>query len=70
MSTMPQITNRVLTTPGQQLTDAQKRNARRNINAMAKPEFPSGSDKEYVMCAVDGQEQWSELELVDDPIDP
>lgn len=67
---MPQITNRVLTTPGQQLTDAQKRNARRNINAMEKAPIPSGEDREYVLCANDGVDSWVELELVDDPIDP
>lgn len=64
---MPQITNRVLTTPGQQLTDAQKRNARRNINAMEKAPIPSGDGKEYVMCARDGKDMWIELELADDP---
>lgn len=67
---MPQITNRVLTTPGQQLTDAQKRNARRNINAMEKAPIPSGEYREFVLCANDGVESWVELELVDDPIDP
>ena len=67
---MPQITNRVLTTPGQQLTDSQKRNARRNINAMEKAPIPSGEDREFVLCATDGEDKWVELELVDDPIDP
>ena len=53
---MPNITNRVLTTPGQQLSAEQKRNARVNINAMEKAPLPSGDDKEYVMCARDGKD--------------
>jgi hypothetical protein len=64
---MPNITNRVLTTPGQQLSAEQKRNARVNINAMEKAPPPSGDDKEYVMCARDGKDMWIELELADDP---
>lgn len=64
---MPNITNRVLTTPGQQLSDAQKRNARVNINAMEKAPIPSAPGKEYIMCANDGEDAWIELELEDDP---
>ena len=66
---MPDITNRVLTSPGQQLSEQQKRNARDNIAAMERLQVPAGEGREFVMCAVDGTPQWGELGLVDDPTD-
>ena len=67
---MPNITNRVLTTPGQQVSERQKKNARRNINAMEKTPLPAGEDKMFALCGIDGEDKWVELGLVDDPIDP
>lgn len=65
---MPRITNRVLTSPGQGLSDEQKRNARQNIGAQKMAPFPEGSaGKLFVLMAENGDDNWEELTLVDDP---
>lgn len=65
---MPNITNRVLTSPDQQLSDTQKLNARRNIDAMEAIDIPSGAGREFIMGGTGGNAGWLEVGLVDDPI--
>lgn len=66
---MPKITNRVLTSPAQGLSEEQKRNARQNIGAMQRTPFPAGAeDKLFVLTAQGGDDSWEELLLVDDPV--